>query len=97
MYDDMGTSLVLAHSEKGMELLRRISDRIVITEALLEEAIAAKPCMVCSVERPASREKFFRKIEAGEDFIAVVESMTRRTLWRRIKSVLDLRDSIQED
>lgn len=97
MYDDMGTSLVLAHSEKGMELLRRISDRIVIAEALLEEAIAANPCMVRSVERPASREKFFRKIEAGEDFITVVESMTRRTLWRRIKSVLDLRDSTQED
>lgn len=85
MYDDMGTSLVMVHSDKGMELFQKISDRIVSAEASLKNVAIGNPYMIRSVRCPTFRERFYERIKLGEDFISVVEMLTKLSPAQRVK------------
>lgn len=60
--DDLGTSLVFVHSQKGRELLRRLPDRIALKEADARTAIAHNCAMVKSVPAHHFRQYFFHML-----------------------------------
>lgn len=83
--DNKGTSLLLIHTEKGQELFERISDNIVKAPAPIESAVTNNPSLVASSHPSSKREKFFRLITEGEDFIKIVEELTMKSVVDRAK------------
>lgn len=58
MNDKKGTSLVIAHSKKGLELLSKISPNALITTINLKEAEGFNSALVVSPQKPVVRERF---------------------------------------
>lgn len=61
--DDKGISLVLINSEKGNELFKLISDKIVYTETNFEKAIKHNSAMLNSPLQPNNKENFFNNLD----------------------------------
>lgn len=59
MYDSRGTSLVLTNTEKGLEFLARIKDKMRIADADVSEALSHNEAALTSVEANLNREEFF--------------------------------------
>lgn len=71
MDDNQGTSVVFLHSQKGWEAFSRISDQIEFKRADLESVIQKNPSYrESSIPHPL-REKFFRQLSDGEDFLTI--------------------------
>ena len=58
--DDEGVSLVLIRSEKGKELLQKISTNLIIKEFKYEEAARFNPSLDKSSDKWENREKFYK-------------------------------------
>lgn len=87
MNDDKGTSLVFIHTQKGMQLFKRISDSLVYIQAF-DAAIIHNPSIITSAYLTDKREIFFRRMEMGEDFISIVEDLTKQSFSDRVKRKL---------
>lgn len=85
MDDDKGTSLVFAHSEVGQELFDAISESVVCTSALVEEAVKYNPSMVSSSVVSGKRTAFFQRSAEGEDFRDIVEELTKKPVSVQMK------------
>lgn len=57
--DNMGTSLVLVHSDKGKIFFNQISSKTTFQEVDCVTALEGNPCMTKSVDRPKERDTFF--------------------------------------
>ncbi|MCD7894894.1 MAG: Coenzyme F420 hydrogenase/dehydrogenase, beta subunit C-terminal domain [Erysipelotrichaceae bacterium] len=84
MDDDKGTSLVLVHTEKGLELYRSISDKISYISTPIEEAIKHNTAIVESAKLNNNRADFFVRLSKGEDFMNIVNDLTKIPLYRKI-------------
>lgn len=80
MDDDKGTSLVFVHSEAGQKLFDAVSDSVVRTSALVEEAVKHNPSVVSSSVVSDKRTVFFQRSAEGEDFCGIVEELTKKPL-----------------
>lgn len=60
--DNLGTSLVFVHSQKGHEILNRITDRITLRQTDAQGAIAHNSAMVRSVSAHHFRQYFFHML-----------------------------------
>lgn len=85
MDDDKGTSLVFVHSEAGQELFDAVSDSVVCTCALAEEAVKYNPSVVTSSNSSDKRTAFFQRSAGGEDFCGIVEELTKKTMSVQMK------------
>lgn len=63
MYDKMGTSLVIIHTEKGDNLFESISDHISRKAGDFDLAIRHNKAYSTSVRRPVLRDVFFRDLD----------------------------------
>jgi coenzyme F420-reducing hydrogenase beta subunit len=63
MYNKMGVSMVIVHTEKGQRLLDSIRSRLVIKEEHLRPGKDVNENMLESVPQPASRQKFFDHLD----------------------------------
>ena len=88
MDDNKGTSLLLIHTEKGNEFFDSIRNSIKFADADMERAIAGNACIVQSTSRNEKRSEFFKRLNQGEDFIALVNNLTRPSLLGRTKRML---------
>lgn len=79
MHDNKGTSLVLAHSEKGRALIEQIKDFMVCKEVDFEQAIKKNPSIQRS-SRPSFRRKGFIKAYQKIPFEKVVKRYKRKVL-----------------
>lgn len=64
--DNMGVSLLLINSEKGIFLLESFKEKLEIYEGDLEHAIKHNPCIVKPVNKPKERDKFFDDFNSKE-------------------------------
>ena len=60
--DKKGTSLIIVHSQKGKELLERISSGIVITEADPEACVSRHRSAVVSSPKPVDVDDFWKEV-----------------------------------
>ncbi len=60
--DNKGISLVLAHSEKAINLLAECNS-VDVLRCLLKELIEGNPSLTTSVKQPNLRKKFMREIQ----------------------------------
>lgn len=63
MDDDKGTSVVIAHTEKGVNLLNSVKDNLVIRKAQLDKALPPTADSRKSVLPHPNREKFFVELD----------------------------------
>lgn len=66
MDDDKGTSIVLLHSEKGVESFNNIKKRLIYKLVTLEQSSQQNPSMLKSSPENVKRAEVFRKIRNGE-------------------------------
>ena len=87
MDDDKGTSVVLVDSDKGAELVKRISSFCDVEESDYADVRRTNPAVYRSSLPHVRRSKFFKLIRMGADFDMVVDSLLKRPLWRRVASL----------
>lgn len=97
MDDNRGTSLVLIHTPKAQELFDSIRDRIKYDNANLEKAIQSNSCLVKSVKSHPKRTEFFKRLKEGEDFINLVEELTKenRLAFLKRKTISGIKKFVQ--
>ncbi|MBQ5651127.1 MAG: Coenzyme F420 hydrogenase/dehydrogenase, beta subunit C-terminal domain, partial [Selenomonadaceae bacterium] len=86
MYDGRGTSLVLVHSDKGQRLFDGIDARI--SRVNFAEAIRRNPAYFCSPGIHPKRDVFFKRLEAGEELVPLLEELLKEPLKCRVKNRL---------
>lgn len=94
MYDSRGTSLVLVQSEKGRRLFDGIDARI--SKVNFVEAIKGNSAYLWSPAVHLKREAFFKRFEAGEELVPLLQELLKEPLINhaknRLRSVKILRD-----
>ena len=64
--DDRGTSVILVHSDKGQELLKSISDNLILKEGNVEKLLPPSTDSRISVKKHPKRNLFFKKLNEGK-------------------------------
>ena len=88
MDDDMGTSLLFVHTEKGKTLFHSIQNQIKARQIEIENAVRGNSCIVRSTPYNPKRELFFSRVENGENFISIVDDMTKEPITIRSKRMI---------
>lgn len=92
MDDDLGTSLVLVNSPKGIRALAGISPNIICEAVDPAEAVRANPCAVKPVGDNPKRDVFFKETNLTEDITGLIEKHIKTgiptAIWTRIRSGL---------
>ena len=88
MDDDLGTSVVLVNSEKGSELVNRVSHLCDMVESDYADVRRINPAVYRSSPPNVKRGKFFRLIHMEADFDLAVDSLLKRPPWRRMASLV---------
>lgn len=86
MDDDKGTSLIVIHSEKGKQLFGELSEKMILNEVNLNEAIKYNPSMISSVKYNEKRKDFFLELNSGEELINLIKRYTKVSFERRVKN-----------
>lgn len=79
-YSSEGNSLILLHTEKGIELFEKIKEKIEFKESNLEECI--QPNLICPTERPLQRTKFWDDYSKG-GMKKIIKKYVRKPLWKK--------------
>ena len=87
MDDGKGVSLVLIHTKLGYDWFENISNKITYKCFSVEQAIMKNPSIEKAPSIPKTRDKYYKKMEQGKDFIDTLTSFDR--VWRA-KAVLKL-------
>ena len=88
MDDNKGTSLLLIHKEAGMKIFDSIKRLVQFADANIEKAIEGNSCIVKSTTRNDKREEYFKRLNQGEDFVALVTDLTKTSLIGKAKSLV---------
>ncbi len=83
MFDNKGASLVFVNTRKGQSLFDNISDKLILKETCVTDAIVHNPSANKSVEEPTERKRFFRLV----DFIGLdkaIKICTKKHLSHKI-------------
>ncbi len=75
MDDNKGTSVVLIHTDKGKNLLERITDELKISKADVEAIIEYNPSILESASETKKRQKFFEKVKTDTTFTCIIEDL----------------------
>jgi len=99
--DDMGTSVVLVHTQKGRECWSEIQGMMNLTPSSFELAFVHNPSLRFSMELPPRRDGFFKELgivslrrlvkkytKKQKPLISRVRSMASRLLGKRVTALL---------
>ena len=87
MDDDMGTSLVLAYTEKGLNFINRILQKTKYVESDYKSGLFANPCIKKSVKIPKYRDLFWKDFfKVGICAIDPIQKKLQPNIIRRIYS-----------
>lgn len=78
MDDNRGVTRVLAHSQKAVDVLKKINDRATIIEIPVEEAMKDSKELVTSIPMNGERQPFFASIFQSDLFIRFPKSKRTR-------------------
>lgn len=87
MDDDKGTSLLIIHSEKGVNLMKSISSFIVSQDIDMGDVLRYNPALIQSAKKNVHREALFERI-ASNDIEDIVNDLFPIKLKSKVKSVL---------
>ncbi len=89
MDDNMGTSVVLIQSHKGLLALEQINDSVKLKQVTLEEASRCNPAILFSARHSKDREKVLKTINA-EGFLSIQKLFVDRnpSLFTRAKNLI---------
>ena len=82
LYDDLGTSLILVHSNKGEKIIEKVKSKLVLKETTMS-ALQYNSAAINSVVLPENRKIFFERFNK-EDFISLVDNLTKENYSVRI-------------
>jgi len=80
--DDKGVSLVLTHTPKGEEGLKRIAPHLFIQRRSFEEALKYNPRLKTSSACPRNRSRFFEEFAQDTDFERLIRRYMTNTGWK---------------
>lgn len=86
MDDDKGTSLIVIHSEKGKQLFGELSEKMILNEVDLNEAIKYNPSMIKSVKYNEKRNSFFAELSSGKELTDLIRKYTKISFAKRVKN-----------
>lgn len=86
MDDDKGISLIVVHSEKGKQLFDKLSEKMILNEVNLNEAIKYNPSMISSVKYNEKRNEFFLDLNSGENLTNLIRKYTKISFGKRVKN-----------
>ena len=86
MDDDKGTSLIVIHSEKGKQLFDELSEKMILNEVNLNEAIKYNPSMIKSVKYNEKRNSFFAELSFGKELTDLIRKYTKISFGKRVKN-----------
>ncbi len=86
MDDDKGTSVVIAHTEKGINLINCIKDNLIIKNAELDEALPPTADSRKSVLPHKNRERLFRRLDKNTNIEKLADLVRDRFPKPSIKS-----------
>ena len=86
MDDDKGTSLIVIHSEKGKQLFDKLSEKMILNEVNLNEAIKYNPSMIKSVKYNEKRSSFFAELNSGKELTDLIRKYTKISFEKRVKN-----------
>ena len=90
MNDGKGTSLVLIHNDKGMELFNAIREDIQYQECDWKTATAKNPSLLTSSRRPPIRDRIFDDLEnEGYDGVARRYLSARKVVLKKVSGKAD--------
>lgn len=81
--DDKGTSVVLIHTQKGVEIFEHIKNHLVYREMAVDVLLPPNADSRKSVEPHPNRKKLFKRLKQGADWKSIYEAK-RLTLYDRI-------------
>lgn len=92
MYDNKGTSIVMVHNHKGINILNGLQDNMVISEISNDIIVQTNSPVVTSVKPHPKRDIFFRSFSedksiGGQIAVKIQTSLLRRVL-RKVKKML---------
>lgn len=90
MDDNKGTSLIVVHSEKGKQLFDKLSEKMILNEVNLNEAIKYNPSMIKSVKYNEKRDEFFLDLNSGENLTNLIRKYTKISFEKRVKNKIKL-------
>lgn len=90
MDDDKGTSLIVIHSEKGKQLFDKLSEKMILNEVNLNEAIKYNSSMIRSVKYNEKREKFFLELNSGKNLMDLLSRYTRLSFSVKLKNKIKI-------
>lgn len=85
MDDNMGTSLVLIHSQKGKDLFDKVSSELTKKRTELEEAASENPALIRAFPDNPDREEYLKKACKGRYDILTRTVNKRPSYLKRIK------------
>lgn len=85
MDDDKGTSLIVVHSETGKQLFDKLSEKMILSEVNLNEAIKYNPSMIKSVKYNEKRNIFFAELNSGKELTDLIRKYTKISFEKRVK------------
>ena len=86
MDDDKGTSLIVVHSEKGKQLFDKLSEKMILNEVDLNEAIKYNPSMISSVKYNEKRNSFFAELNSGKILTDLIRKYTKISFEKQAKN-----------
>ena len=86
MDDNKGTSLIVVHSEKGKQLFDKLSEKMILNEVNLNEAIKYNPSMIKSVKYNEKRRDFFKELNSEKKIMDLIRKYTRKSFIERVKN-----------
>lgn len=90
MDDDRGTSLIVVHSEKGKQLFDELSEKMIVNEVNLNEAIKYNSSMITSVKYNKKRKKFFMELNSRKNLIDLLSRYTRISFSIKLKNKIKM-------
>ena len=86
MDDNKGTSLILIHTDKGIQTFNAIKESIRWAEGSIDEAIKKNLCLVQSTTRNEKSYEFYKRLNSGEDFIQIINDLLKVSMMSKIKN-----------
>ncbi len=83
-FDDKGTSIIMAHSDKAIQFLRNFTDKLNLSEIQNETVIQTNSSIVKSVNRNSKRDCFFAHNDGRSIRSQIVKNL-HQSLLTRIK------------
>lgn len=84
--DDKGTSLVIVHTQKGVEMFQKIQSEVNCKSVDFEKAIKHNPSYYESVYLPEKRESFFEEVQNEEIDVVMKEYVPTISIIQKAKN-----------